>query len=141
MKAILIIPLLICYVVSGQSKDSIAIAQLIINDYKTFNSWDYKKHVQHYQPHYILIENGDIMSLQDEVNYFRKNAHRSIKRTDQFNFFSIRVQRNFGYAIYELESTIEEDGKSKFYKWTESAICEKAARGWKLALIHSTVVK
>jgi hypothetical protein len=125
----------------GQSNDSTAIAQLIINDYKTFNKWDYKKHQQHCLPHYSLIEKGEIMSLPDEVNYFKENSHRKINRKDTFDFHSIRVQGNNGYAIYRLESTIEEDGKSKFFKWTESAICERTVDGWKLALIHSTPVK
>ncbi len=81
------------------------------------------------------------MNLQDELNYFKKNAHRKIKRKDAFHFSSIRIQGNTGYAIYKLESTIEDDGKSKHYKWTESAICENTVDGWKLALIQSTAVK
>jgi hypothetical protein len=141
MKAVLVLPFLLCSQAFGQINDSGAIAQLIVNDYKTFNNWDYKKHQQNCLPHYSLIENGEIMSLQDEVKYFKKNVHRKINRKDTFAFFSVRVQGNSGYAVYKLESIIEENGKSKFYRWTESAICERTANGWKLALIHSTPVK
>ena len=141
MKAILFLPILLCSYAFGQTNDSLAIVQLIVNDYKTFNKWDYKKHQQHCLPHYSLIENGEIMSLQDEVNYFKKNAHRKINRKDKFEYLSVRVQGTTGYAIYKLESTIEENGKLVFYKWTESAICEKTANGWKLSLIHSTPIK
>lgn len=141
MKEILFISLMLCTKAFSQSNDSAAIAQLIINDYKTFNKWDYKQHQLHCLPHYSLIENGLIMSLQEEVDYFKKNSHRKINRKDTFVFHSIRVQGNNGYAIYKLESSIEEEGKSKFYKWTESAICERTASGWKLALVHSTPVK
>lgn len=141
MKAILFILSLVCLKASGQLKDSTAITQLIINDYRTFNYWNYKQHIANCHPHYKLIENGEIMTLQDEVEYFKKNAHRKINRTDKFNFISIRIKGNVAYAIYKLESTIEEDGKSKFYKWAESAVCEKVKKGWKLALIHSTPIK
>jgi hypothetical protein len=141
MKALLLIASLACINAFGQSNDSAAIAQLIINDYKTFNNWNYNKHIANCQPHYSLIENGKIMTLQDEVEYFKKNAHRNIKRTDNFNFFSIRIKGDIGYAIYKLDSTIEEDGKPKFYKWAESAVCERVKNSWKLALIHSTPIK
>ena len=138
MKVILFILSLVSTKAFGQSKDSAAISQLIINDYKTFINWNYKQHIKNCQPHYTLIENGDIMTLKDEVEYFKKNAHRKIKRTDHFNFISIKVSGNTAYAIYRLESTIEEDGKPKYYKWAESAVCERVKDGWKLALIHST---
>ncbi len=141
MKAILFIVFLLSTNAFGQSNDSATIAKLIIDDYKTFNKWDYMQHQQHCLPHYRLIENGAIMSLTDEVSYFKKNSHRKINRNDTFDFHSIRVQGNIGYAIYKLESTIVEDGKSKFYKWTESAICERTVNGWKLVLIHSTPVR
>ena len=141
MKAILFILSFISLNVCGQSKDSTAIALLIINDYKTFNNWNHNKHIANCQPHYKLIENGEIMTLLDEVEYFKNNAHRKIKRTDQFNFLSIRIKGNTAYAVYKLESTIEEDGKPKFYKWAESAVCERTKEGWKLALIHSTPIK
>ena len=141
MKAIFFIISLVGLNAFGQSKDSTAVAQLIINDYKTFNNWSYTKHIENCQPYYTLIENGEIMTLQDEVDYFKKNAHRKIKRTDRFNFISIRIKGNIAYAIYKLESTIEEDGKPKYFIWAESAVCEKVKKGWKLALLHSTPIK
>jgi hypothetical protein len=125
----------------GQVNDSAAIAQLIIADYKTFNNWNYRQHQLHCLPHYHLIENGEVMNLQDEVNYFKKNSHRKIKREDTFHFSQIRIQGNTAFAIYKLASTIEEEGKLKHFKWTESAVCENTGDGWKLALIHSTLVK
>jgi hypothetical protein len=141
MKAVLFVLLMFCFRAYGQPDDSAAIAQLIIADYKTFNNWDYKQHQRHCLPHYQLIENGIVMSLQDEVNYFKKNAHRKIKRKDAFQISSIRILGNTGYAIYKLKSTIEEGGKRKHYQWTESAVCENTVDGWRLALIHSTAVK
>lgn len=125
----------------GQSGDSATIAKLITNDYKTFIDWDYNKYVANCQSHYRLIENGEIMTLQDEVDYFKKNANRKIKRSDKFDLLLIKVEGDIGYAVYKLASTIEEEGKQKFYKWAESAVCERVKNNWTLALIHSTPVK
>lgn len=141
MKILLLLSLLGYSRLFGQVNDSTAVAVLIIADYKTFSNWDYKQHQMHCMPHYHLIENGEIMNLLDEVNYFKKNSHRKINRSDNFSFTAIRVKGDIAYAIYKLESTIEEDGKSKFYKWAESAVCEKTVNGWKLALIHSTPLR
>lgn len=124
-----------------QAKDSVAIAHSIIDDYKTLGNWDIQKHIQDCTADYILIENGEIMTLNDEINYYKKNAARVITRTDSFEFNSIRIIGDIGYAVYTLRSTIVENGVTNTRKWTESIICKRVKSEWKIALIHSTPIK
>ena len=122
-------------------KDSTAIARLIIDDYTTLQNWDIQKHKQNCTADYTLIENGEIQSFADESEYFRKNAHRKIVRTDSFQYKHIRVAKTFGYAVYTLQSKIIEQGNVKVFNWSESVICRKVKGEWKIALLHSTLVK
>ena len=124
--------------VAQSTKDSIAIAQLIIADYKTLGNWDLERHLQNCTKDYILIENGEIQTLADESEYFKKNAARVISRTDTFNFRRITIINSIAYAVYNLQSTIVEKGVAKKYHWSESVVCTKINKEWKIALLHST---
>lgn len=96
---------------SQQNTDSITIAQLIIDDYKTLGNWNIQKHIQNCTSNYTLIEDGEILTLYDEIAYFKKNDQRKIKRTNSFRFKNIRTYDNYGYAVYTLKSDIVENGK------------------------------
>ncbi|HEV8080011.1 MAG TPA: nuclear transport factor 2 family protein [Chitinophagaceae bacterium] len=126
---------------SQQTNDSMAIAQLLKDDYRTLETWDIGKHVANCTENYILIENGEILSLADEIKYFKKNKSRIITRKDTFNFKCIRVKGNTSYSAYYLKSDITENGNVKTYNWAESAIFRKIKGKWKIELIHSTEIK
>ncbi len=110
-------------VFSQQNTDSARIAQLIIDDYKTMEKWDVQNHLKNCANNYTLIEDGEILTLADEIAYYKKNARRLIKRTNSFRFKSISVHDNFGYAVYTLKSDISENSNLKSYNWSESVIC------------------
>ncbi|MFT3702621.1 MAG: hypothetical protein QM802_09635 [Agriterribacter sp.] len=121
-------------------KDSVAIAQLIIKDYTTMQNWDLPQHLNNCTHNYILIEKGVIQNMAQESEYYKKNVHRQIKRTDSFNFKNIRVYNNMGYAVYTLQSQVIENGITKNYHWSESVVCRRIKNQWKIELIHSTAL-
>ncbi len=124
--------------ISQQNPDSVAVARLLIDDYKTLGNWNLEKHLQNCTSNYLLLENGELQTLADESNYFRKNSSRKIVRTDSFTFVTIRITDDIAYAVYTLYSTIEENNTTKKYSWLESCICRKINGRWKIELIHST---
>lgn len=139
--------MIICFLLYAMSmnaqraNDSTQIVQLLKNDYRTLQNWDLSRHIQNCTSNYTLIEDGDIQSLADESEYYKKNAHRKITRIDSFHIRRIRVEGNLGYAIYTLHSTIIENGATTMYHWSESSICRRINGSWKLELIHSTPVR
>jgi hypothetical protein len=125
----------------AQGIDSSEIVELLKSDYKTLESLDYKKHIEHCTEDYILIENGEIWDLKKEIDMlFKSGDNTVIKRDDVFLFKSIKVDHPYAYAVYELRSTITRNGNTKAYHWVESAIFYKVSGKWKIKLIHSTKV-
>ena len=127
-------------VFSQGKTDSLAIVQLIIDDYKTMGTWNLKKHIENATERYLLIEKGEILNLKMEGEYFKSNAHRKIDRKDFFNFRYVRINGNFAYVVYNLKSDILENGKLKTWTWIESVIVRKIKGNWKIELIHSTSI-
>jgi ketosteroid isomerase-like protein len=121
-------------------KDSIAIVQLLKNDYATMGNYDIKTHVGYCTADYLLIENGEVWDLKKETEWYRTNAHRVLSRTDFFTIRTIKVHNNIAYAVYHLRSDFKENNTLKTKVWNESAIFRKEQGSWKIALIHSTPV-
>lgn len=126
---------------SQEKNDSIAIVQLLVNDYKTLGNWDIKSHIENCTANYVLIENGEIWDMKRESEYFIENASRVIDRKNYFNIKYIRVYGNYAYAVYALRSDITENGNLKVKNWIESTIFCKIKGKWKIELINSTPVE
>ena len=123
---------------SQSGADSIEIVNLIAKDYKTMGNWDIKTHMQNCTDKYLLIENGEIWTMKEESDYYRKNSGRVMTRRDYFDFKHVRVQGVFAYAVYNLTSEIVENGATKTVNFAESIICKKIEGKWKIEVIHST---
>ena len=125
---------------SQEKNDSIAIVQLLFNDYKTLGNWDIQSHIENCTTNYLLIENGEVWDMKKESDYFRKNAGRVIDRKDYFDIKYIRVYSNYAYAVYNLRSDITENGNLNVKTWIESTIFRKIKGKWKVELINSTPI-
>lgn len=125
---------------SQQKADSIAIVQLLKNDYKTLEKFDINKHIANCTTDYMLIEDGEVWTLQKEVEYFKANAIRQQTRKDNFTIYKFSSSGTTAYLVYHLKSDLSEKGKVTTKNWTESAVFKKSAGAWKIALIHSTTV-
>ena len=125
----------------SQNKDSIAIVQLLVKDYKTMGNWDIKTHIENCTANYLLVENGEIWDLNKEIEYYKSNTNRKIDRKDYFEIKYVRISGNNAYAVYHLRSDISENGMLKVKTWLESVIFRKIAGIWKIELIHSTPVE
>lgn len=61
------------------------------------------------------------------------------KRTDVFDFRSVKIQRDLAYAIYFLKTDINDKKKGKRHvEFLESAILRRKGNNWRVALLHST---
>tara|TARA_B110000091_G_C13819478_1_gene479836 strand:+ start:5424 stop:5981 length:558 start_codon:yes stop_codon:yes gene_type:complete len=135
----LILILFISAAISAQEKkDSIAIVQLLKDDYSTLQTHDFNAHKKNCTDNYLLIEYGEIWDMNKEADSFKENAHTVFERTDYFDFKYIKVLKNIAYAVYSLKSDFVEKGKSEQMHWSESAIFRKIEGVWKIELIHSS---
>lgn len=141
MKPLILLSLLLSTnAFSQQNKDSAAIAQLLVDDYKTLGNWDVESHINHCTENYLLVENGEIWDMKKESDYFIKNASRVLDRKNHFDIKYVRVYGNCAYAVYNLRSDIRENGNLKVKNWVETTIFRKVKGTWKIELIDSTPI-
>ena len=127
-------------ILAQEKKDSLKIVQLLKDDYHTLQTFDISKHKGYCTDNYLLIENGEIMNMDNEADYFKKNAHRVLDRKNYFDFKYIKIFENVAYTVYTLKSTIIENGNLTQDNWNASAIFRKIKGEWKIELINSTPI-
>jgi hypothetical protein len=122
------------------ARDSIALTNLLKDDYVTMQTIDFERHRSNCSPNYLLIENGAMLTLDQEKDWYDKRKGKKIDRTDNFIFRYLKIDGNTAYTVYNLKSVITEDGQTKNKNWNESVIFKKINGHWKIELIHSTPV-
>lgn len=122
------------------NNDSVAIIQLLKDDYHTMMTHDLEKHKRNCTDDYLLIENGEIWDMERESEWYKKDAIKVYNRKDYFTFRLVNISDNTAYAVYHLQSDFTENGNLTTKHWNESAIFKKVNDQWKIALIHSTPI-
>ncbi len=139
MKKYLFIVLLVAFGCAKKpSNDLLKIKQLIIRDYETLSNVNVEGHKSNVTNDYILIEDGNIWYLEDEIKYLFKPTN--IKRKNKFDFLNIDINSKRGIAIYKLTSTFDDNGQISTKEWSESVVCKKINEDWKISLIHSSPI-
>ena len=128
-------------ILSQEKKDSLEIIQLLKEDYHTLQTHDIKKHRELCTDNYLLSEDGEILRMDDEAAFYKKEAHRVFERKDYFDFKYIGIFENTAYAVYRLKADFLKNGNSMQKNWTESVIFKKIDGEWKIEPIHSTPIK
>tara|TARA_B110000046_G_scaffold185956_2_gene230766 strand:- start:10642 stop:11079 length:438 start_codon:yes stop_codon:yes gene_type:complete len=128
-------------ILSQEKKDSLEIIQLLKEDYHTLQTHDIKKHRELCTDNYLLSEDGEILRMDDEAAFYKKEAHKVFERKDYFDFKYIGIFENTAYAVYRLKADFLKNGNSMQKNWTESVIFKKIDGEWKIELIHSTPIK
>lgn len=128
-------------ILAQEKKDAQEIVQLLKDDYHTMQTFDFNKHKGYCTDNYLLIENGEIMNMDDDADYYKKNADRVFDRKDYFDFKYINIFENVAYSVYKLKSDFDDNGNLTQMIWSESAIFRKIDGVWKIELIHSTPIE
>lgn len=90
---------------------------------------------------YMLLEKGQIWSLEQELTDAIAVQARGEQRTDQIDFKCTKVTGDSAWTIYILTSSFQHDGQTRLKKWMESAFLQRSKNGWQVALVHSTEIQ
>lgn len=89
---------------------------------------------------YRLLESGELLDAEGDMSVMRSPTDR-YERTDSFDFKSVSVTGDVGYAVYFLTSAIRDTSGAQTKRWLESAIFRRERGRWLLAVLHSTKLK
>jgi ketosteroid isomerase-like protein len=86
----------------------------------------------------LLLENGELLDIEGDIALM-PSPESGYKRTDAFDFRSVKVHGDTAYAVYFLKSEItDKKNGNRHRQWLESAILRRGGNGWRMALLHST---
>jgi ketosteroid isomerase-like protein len=121
------------------AEDEAAVKQTLIDWYAAYSGSDEAHYRSFVAEEYVLLENGTIMSLDDDLKLMR-NRPSGYARKDTFDFKSVRLHGDFAYTTHFLESEIVDDKRVQQRKWLESAILRQIDGHWRVALAPTSNV-
>jgi ketosteroid isomerase-like protein len=128
--------------VHAAANDAALLKQIVADYYRLFFvEVDKDKYRALLTDDYLLLEHGDIQDIEKDISFMPKPADE-YRRTDAFDFKSLKVHADTAYVVYFLNSDIQskKDGAMK-RTFLESMVFKRAEGSrWRVALLHSTKV-
>jgi len=125
-------------------KDEELLKQLIIDSFQDILSDNKKeKLADHYTEDFVLLENGEVWDLEVIHGYMDQSAAMDNlpKRINSFTFIDIKIYGDAAWLAYHNTARFEMDEQVLGeMTWLESANAVRTPAGWKLELLHSTIV-
>ena len=119
--------------------DEAVVKRIIQDSYDIFYmKMDQKKYRSMLTDDYRLLENGEIFDAKGDISFMPK-PEDNYRRTDTFDFRSVKIQGDFAYTVYFLKSDITDKKKGhRAVDFLESTILRRNGNNWRIALLHST---
>ncbi|GAB3177900.1 nuclear transport factor 2 family protein [Telluribacter humicola] len=90
---------------------------------------------------FLLLEDGMVWNIDTLAVKFAVTRPADFKRLNSFDFFNTIVKGNLAWTNYENTAVITRNQKETTIRWLESAILEKTRKGWRIRVLHSTVIR
>lgn len=112
----------------------------IERNYAAYSGFDEARYRSTTTDDYLLLEHGELIDREGDVASMAKPG-TGFRRSDRFEFDTVKVMGDVAYAVYTLKSEIYDDVRgSRDREWLESAVLRREDGRWKIALLHSTRV-
>jgi ketosteroid isomerase-like protein len=114
--------------------------RIVVDYYKVYyTDLDRRKYRSMLTDDYVLLENGDIISLEKDISLM-PTPQDDYQRKDTFDFRSVKVHKDVAYLVYFLKSNIRDKQEgARQREYLESMILKRDSGGtWRVALLHST---
>jgi len=122
------------------ASDEEAVKKMMVDWYAAFASdTPEAEYRQFLTDEYVLLENGELMGIEGDIAMM-KNRAPGFQRKDRFDFKSVTLHGDIAYAVYFLESDIDDDKMKRQRRWLESTVLRRIDGRWRAALLHSTKI-
>ena len=121
------------------------VKQVIIDSFEeVLTNLELDKINDYYTDDFLLLENGEVWNNDSIIHYLSLALANDTKpiRTNKFEFIDVQIDGNSAWVVYQNHATFTLDNKVvRQMHWLESATAIKTEQGWRLEMLHSTVVK
>jgi endonuclease YncB( thermonuclease family) len=150
MKRLSTIILMMCFTTLSFGQGSIQtkksrIKELIINSFdEIWSELNSKKIDKYYTNDFLLLENGEVWNNDSISNYLDYAVLKKPIpiRVNSIDIIEIKVLKRTAWIAYRNKATFSIENKIvRKAHWLESATVILTENGWKLQMLHSTVIK
>lgn len=129
---------------TSTEKDEELLKQLIIDSFQDILSDNKQEKLgDYYTEDFVLLENGEVWDLEIIKGYMDQAAGMDNLpiRINSFSFIDIKIYGDAAWLAYHNTARFENNGEVLGeMSWLESANAIRTPDGWKLELLHSTIV-
>ena len=129
---------------TSTNKDEEPLKQLIIDSFQDILSDNKQEKLgDYYTEDFVLLENGEVWDLEIIRGYMDQAAAMDNlpTRINSFSFINIKIHGDAAWLAYRNTARFENNGEVLGeMSWLESANAVRTPEGWKLELLHSTIV-
>jgi ketosteroid isomerase-like protein len=138
VKVILAMLLTVASATTIAADDVSAAQQTIVAYYAAWAAHDIARYRSLCTPDYLILDNGEISNLDQDIAYLGAHPEAWRGRTDHFDFRKVIVRGDEAYVVYFLNSEIRHGKLVEHRHYLESAVLRRSAHGWRVFLLHST---
>jgi hypothetical protein len=129
---------------SSEKDNKELVKQLIIESFdELFSNPNPEKLGDYYTEDFLLLENGEVWDNEIIVSHMdNARGQEQPERINSFDFVEIKIQDKTAWVAYYNNARFLVDGKPVGQmNWLESAIAVLTEDGWRLQLLHSTLLE
>lgn len=130
---------------SSQETHEEQVKDLIIDSFQdVFSDLDREKMDEYYTRNFLLLEDGEVWDYQKLTDYVMraKEQGRQAVRVNSFDFVKVEIRNDMAWVAYFNNAAFLVEGEAVGeMNWLESATAIKTDAGWKLQMLHSTVIE
>lgn len=128
----------------GEANEAL-IKDLIVDSFQgIFSDLDPEALKEHCTEDFLLLETGEVWDMERMREYVaraREQKNRS-ERINSFEFIEIKIEGKMAWTAYHNTAHFKRNGEVVGeMNWLESATAILTEDGWKLQMLHSTVVE
>jgi hypothetical protein len=123
------------------STEALPVQQAITGVFDGFSQLSLEKIMRHCTPDVTILEDGVVWNADSIATAFKRMEGVDFKRVNSFNFLQTEVRGNTAWTSYFNQADVQVNGKARQVRWLESAVLVKEAGGWKVKVLHSTVIR
>lgn len=141
IKKISLIFLLFTQFSFAQTPEKAEVHQVIIRFFDALSVANIPQMKAEVQDHFILLENGEIWTIDTLANKISRPKPEGYLRQNSFDFIETKIDKNRAWVYYKNKAEISSKTRNATIKWLESAILRKEKGRWRMELMHSSPMK
>src|SRR5690348_18346944 len=116
-----------------------AAKQTIADYYAAWAAHDIARYRSLCAPDYLILDNGEMSDLDQDIVYLRVHPEAWRGRTDHFDFRKVIVRSDEAYVVYFLNSEIRNGQAVEHRRYLERADLRQDDSCWQVFRLHSSM--